>query len=441
MSSQFAGPPHFVHVGVSAGSLGVMGCPFECPAEAESVHGARRIHSDRWGCQSFGGRDVHVVQVGLGTNSTFIQNLRGNIEDWNSTIAWMLEVLSEDKPGAIRGVGVEPVLQHVGALQQGLDSALPNVALVCAALGDRDCDGVDVHVLTKKHHDDLLRSVPEHLRHDLQYHLEYILNMSCVSCGHPDFGVRRNWLYDRYGVWVTLERMPTKMWSWQKLCCEFNFRGCELLIVDTEGHDAAILRSMIVHCQQQENCGVDAWPCVIQFETMSHCDKMEGEGTEWNVIRDLERHGYTMLHFSHHNSHVVRRGVLNSNERVQAWAGSFRCCLCSRRWGFPYCSDGDAVVYCQQCAAKMGTDLVGAIRPFALGSGFAVFVWSCRDALRDVNCVNGRRGGCGAWPCCLQHACVVRLPVCLRRLQAMSLPHLFWFWGLSSKNSEALRDD
>ena len=132
------------------------------------ISGARRIRLDRWGRQSFDGRDVHVVQVGLGTNSTFIHNLRGNVEDWNSTISWMLEVVSEDKPGAISGVGVEPVFQHVDKLQQGLDSALPNVALVCAALGDRDCDGVDVHVLTQTHHDDLMRSAPEHLRDDLQ---------------------------------------------------------------------------------------------------------------------------------------------------------------------------------------------------------------------------------------------------------------------------------
>ena len=337
------------------------------------VHGARRIRLDRWGRQSFDGRDVHVVQVGLGTNSTFIHNFRGNVEDWDSTIAWMLEVVSEDKPGAISGVGVEPVFQHVDTLQQGLHSALPNVALVCAALGDRDCDGVDVHVLTQAHHDDLLRSVPEHLRYDLQYHLEYILNMSCVSAVHPDFLVHRSWLYDRYGVWVTLERMRTEMWSWQKLCCEFNFRGCELLIVDTEGHDAAILRSMILHCQKQEHCGVDAWPRVIQFETMSHCDKMEGEGTEWNVIWDLERHGYTMLHFSHHNSHLVRRDALNSNERVRAWAWSFRCHRCFDRWRFPYFTDGDAVLHCQQCASAAASQL----RIWAMFRFYVLAVDSC----------------------------------------------------------------
>ena len=47
--------------------------------------------------------------------------------------------------------------------------------------------------------------------------------------------------------------------------------------VDCEGRDAEILRSLVSYCYNQ--CCVtgndDAWPLVIHFETMGHCDKVE----------------------------------------------------------------------------------------------------------------------------------------------------------------------
>jgi len=305
----------------------------------------------RWGPRSFEGRGVQVVQVGLGTNSTFIQNLQGVREEWNPGVHWLLEAVSEARARHISGIAVEPVWEHVEALQEGLDTKMPNVALVCAALGSHDCEGVGIHVLSKERHNELLRQVSDHQREELQRHLEYIRNMSCVSDEHPEFSVQRKWLHDHYGIWVKLDRMRTDMWSWERLCREFNFRGCELLIVDTEGHDAAILRSMIAHCEKQQQWhGIDVWPHVIQFETMNHCDKVEGTGTEWKITSDLESHGYTTVHYSHHNSHVVRTDILHMEGRVQKWASGFRCSLCSCSWKFPYTSDRDVTLYCRPCA-------------------------------------------------------------------------------------------
>ena len=75
---------------------------------------------------------------------------------------------------------------------------------------------------------------------------------------------------------VNLDRVRADMLSWERLCSKLVFGGCELLIIDTEGHEAAVLRSMIEHCKKNACCGISVWPKVIQFETMSHCDKIEG---------------------------------------------------------------------------------------------------------------------------------------------------------------------
>merc|ERR1712048_1150337 len=100
--------------------------------------------------------------------------------------------------------------------------------------------------------------------------------------------------------------MGVDIWTWAKLATTFNFAGCELLVIDTEGYDTKILRSMIAHCREHTN----DWPDVIQFETMGHCDRHEGLGSEKQIIRLLEDEGYTLVAMSDLNSHLVRKAAL-----------------------------------------------------------------------------------------------------------------------------------
>ncbi len=54
----------------------------------------------------FGGARVNFVQVGLGTNRTFIQNLAGKPHDWDYSVNWLLKACSEDDVARFCGVAV-----------------------------------------------------------------------------------------------------------------------------------------------------------------------------------------------------------------------------------------------------------------------------------------------------------------------------------------------
>ena len=295
-------------------------------------------------------RMVNIVQVGLGTNATFVQNICGEDEDWDASIHWMLRCVSEKRPGAVTGIGVEPVKEHLQSLQWHAEVTAPGVALVCAAIGESDIEGVEVHALVRKNHDYLLQLVWQEHRSEFHVQLQYLQNMSCVGEPHPNFFHQQQWLYQQYGVWVDLDCVQTDVWTWEKLRRQLNVDGCELLIVDAEGYDAAVLRSLITHCRERLEIGTNVWPNVIQFETMGNCDKIEGYGVEWDVINALKREGYVLVHYSNYNIHLAYHTELHGNEFVRDWAESFCCRLCNGYHRYPYITNYRLVVLCEKCA-------------------------------------------------------------------------------------------
>ncbi len=307
---------------------------------------------------NFGGKRVNVVQVGLGTNSTFMQNLAGEPHEWDSNTAWLMETVVEKRAERITGVGVEPVEEHLRALLNGPMRRLPRVALVQAALGEVEKEGACVHALTPSARDVLMQKVPRRHRRELSRNLEFLLNMSCIGQEHPDFGAYSQWIHDAFGVDVKLASLQTDIWSYGRLAGELNFRGCELLIVDTEGHDAMVLRSMIKHClAEQCSSGGDAWPDVIQFETMGHCDRVEGWGTEWAAIEALEGQGYILIHYSHCNTQLDLERRLETKAKLEKWVAKFTCGKCQVRHLFPYISDGPGGTY--YCSPYSSSRCVG----------------------------------------------------------------------------------
>ena len=54
------------------------------------------------------GRHLHFLQIGLGTNTTFVQNIAGQFSDWSYNVDWLLQAASERRGHSVRGVGVEP---------------------------------------------------------------------------------------------------------------------------------------------------------------------------------------------------------------------------------------------------------------------------------------------------------------------------------------------
>ena len=60
----------------------------------------------------FGGNRVNVVQIGLGTFGTFIQNLAGRSDEWSNNVKWLLDACSLQRAGRMSGVAVEPCLLY-----------------------------------------------------------------------------------------------------------------------------------------------------------------------------------------------------------------------------------------------------------------------------------------------------------------------------------------
>ena len=262
----------------------------------------------------------------------------------------MLRYVSEQRPKSITGIGIEPVEEHMQSLQHDAQQQAPGVALVCAAIGERDIQGVEVHALVHQNYNFLLRQVPPKQRDDFRQHLQYLQNMSCVGAAHPSLNKMQKSLHDQYNIWVNLDRVQTDMWTWAKLKQQLNFNGCELLIIDAEGHDTAVLRSLITHCKERKQMGISEWPNVIQFETMGNCDKKEGYNVEWKVINTLEKEDYVLVHYSNYNSHLAYRAAQYHNPFVKDWAETFCCKRCNSYHKYPYVTNCAITVHCETCS-------------------------------------------------------------------------------------------
>lgn len=297
---------------------------------------------------SFFGETLNFVQIGLGTNTTFVQNLAGDQADWSRNVGWLLEACSEWRPTQIRGIGLEPVAHLVEALQP-MAATLPCVALVQAAIGEQEMWGAEVHVLESP--DQLLQQVRHDQREDLAYELQFLRNMSCVGSEHRLFASKAAQILQRYGVEAKMSKQRADVWSYGRLVQKLNFNGTEVLMIDAEGHDASILRSVIAHCQQDPS----AWPQVIQFETMGHCDAAEGHGAEWAVISELEKAGYMLAGYSHQDTHLVYRSALRQHKRLQDWAMSWVCSSCKERGNHPYTTSYDDI-RCAKCTKRRSWD-------------------------------------------------------------------------------------
>lgn len=292
----------------------------------------------------FAGRRINFVQVGLGTNSTFIQNLAGEPWEADKQLWSLLKLTSETDPSLVTGISVEPVESLVSQYELYMDK-LPNVSLLQAALGESDIEDADMHVFTSHMYEDVMRQVAPARREGLGYHMEYLLNMSKVGRAHPYMESCLKHIRAKYKVDVCVKQQKSEIWTWGRLAETLNFKGCEVLVVDTEGHDTAILRSLIQHCQQHE----DEWPNFIQFESMGLCDDQEGKGAEKKMVRELERHGYIAVMISDWNTYVVHESAM-SCPKIKKWVGSWYCDVC-RKYGapMPFTSDKKQN-YCALCS-------------------------------------------------------------------------------------------
>lgn len=315
--------------------------------------------------QSFGGKRVNVVQIGLGTFGTFVQNLAG--EECDVSVEWLLKACSEQRPEWVTGVAVEPVREHLDRLRPHT-CKLPYMELVQVAIGKDDAKD-ELHFLSDDSYKAALDKVPACRREALEAQLVYMRNMSCVGMEHPALESMNEWLGQTFGFRVPTQPVQITVWSYGRLATELGFCGCEVLMIDAEGYDTQILRSMVAHCRSEAEEARDAWPHVVQFESMGHCDDRAGTGDEANMRKQLEECGYICIMYSWYNSILVRRKALScrdSSQRLAELVGSLRCVGCTRTGAdkaiLPFTIDEG--FWCRPCyAAWWGPDWLWELCP------------------------------------------------------------------------------
>lgn len=294
----------------------------------------------------FKGEKIQFVQVGLGTNSTFIQNLAGRKKDWDASIHSLLTSTSERQPDRIQGIAVEPIAELVDGLRHCMVK-LPGVVLVQAALGESDSAEVDIQTVTPQLVDALADNVEPARRTKFVSDLQYLLNMSCIGGSHPYIRNHFEKIEREYNLKMNVQQRKAQVWTWDRLASTYNFTGCEVLLIDTEGNDTAILRSMVAYCRKHPQ----AWPHLIQFESMGLCDSLEGDGAEFDMMWALEREGYSIVNWSYWNTHLVRRASMNALPRLRRWVNSWFCSTCKVYGVLPYYSNSSGI-HCRTCIRK-----------------------------------------------------------------------------------------
>ena len=127
------------------------------------------------GVHTFQGQRLHVLQVGLGTFNAFLRNICDKDEEY-PLLTWLLQAVG-DQSKNLRGVGVEPVSEHIANLQSSLQQ-LPNSTLVQAAMS-KSKRTVDVYGITPEAYQGYLDEAhPSDLQRFTE-HLMFMRNMSC----------------------------------------------------------------------------------------------------------------------------------------------------------------------------------------------------------------------------------------------------------------------
>lgn len=120
-------------------------------------------------------------------------------------------------------------------------------------------------------------------------------------------------------------------------------------MIDAEGHDCQILRSVIDFCSRSSNEHV--WPDILQFETMGHCDRLYGDYSEDEMLRCLEDFGYIVV-CRGNDTQLVRGSALDAKVRLQHWLDRICCkrCWASGMGCIPFTSYSGAGTMCKNCA-------------------------------------------------------------------------------------------
>ena len=277
---------------------------------------------------NYGGEVVHVLQIGLGNFGTFLQqdtywvNMLLDATSWKSA-SWST---------SLRGIGVDPLVESIAPLQKlARDQSEWNTSLVLGAVA-KEKGEMSLWCLPYKARLNARRHMREkrldiHTKIEVDAYFGYLENMSSIELPHPDFKDSTQKIQKLACISSELlEKRSVPSHSFQDILEMHNCTGCELLVIDAEGADCAILSSMAAAVQNMVNV---QWPFVIRFETMGHADKRESVGHEKGTVQWLRRDaGYILLEVGQDVTLVHGKSLSNSTH-LQAWADKYFTLSCT----------------------------------------------------------------------------------------------------------------
>ena len=111
------------------------------------------------------------------------------------------------------------------------------------------------------------------------------------------------------------------MHTFDNILQKHNAAGCDVLLVDAEGSDVRIMRSMIAACTDTSR--PRPWPRAIRFECMGHSNQMEHGNAEDAIIRRLQREaGYLVVEVGADVT-LVHGPTMRGSDELTAWAEQF----------------------------------------------------------------------------------------------------------------------
>ena len=299
-----------------------------------------RSMSDRlttFGYPNFGEK-VNIIHIGLGTNRT--------VWEPDGVIEWLVSSCSTSSPRDMKAVGVEPIHESIEHYKGHLDITRYST-FVEAGITRRSG-------LAKMN---MLKDAKGILSEDWLINMSHIVSLNGRDV-HGKMQEFENWSHH---LSAKHEERTVQCISYHELVSKLGIKGTELLIIDAEGFDCEIIRSVADHCKHWP----EHWPDVLHVEMKGHCDKKFGHGTEFLTRRYLYRLGYRLLHRGWEDTDFVRVNVMNC-ERIRKWMKTwktFRCssCFCSGSHGIPYYEIEQSMNLCQRCVERSnGSNLAGS---------------------------------------------------------------------------------
>lgn len=278
-------------------------------------------------CFDYEGRSVHVLQIGLGTFGTFLHH----DQYW---LDMLLEASSKGATDELCAIGVDPVEESAGPLERiAMDEASNNrCSIMLAAVGDEELDRVSLwclpHMARQSLREELVgRGVDTVTKAAVDKQMAYMENMSSIHSAHPDFAHSVEWVrHMSHTPMPLIEERAVPMHSFASILAHYNASSCELLLIDAEGGDCAVLRSMIQACSDGV---VRSWPKVIRFETRGHADVMEQRrDTEESTIKALQQVGYLLVEAGY-DATLVHGPAMALSNQLCAWADKYFTLTCN----------------------------------------------------------------------------------------------------------------